>query len=52
MKVYELRSWLENFDDDADVIVDYVCSDDWYNYYGSDITITLDGKDIVLTIEN
>lgn len=52
MKVYELRSWLENLDDDANVIIDYTCSDDWYNYYGSDITITLDEKDIVLTIDN
>lgn len=52
MKVYELRSWLENFDDDADVIVEYDCSDDYYSYYGSDITVALDGKDIVLAIEN
>ena len=52
MRVFELKSWLEDFDDNANVIVDYTCNDDWYNYYGSDITVTLDGKDIVLAIEN
>lgn len=52
MKVYELRSWLENFDDDANVIIEYDCNDGWYSYYGSDITITLNGKDVILVIEN
>lgn len=52
MTVYELKNWLEGFDDDANVIIDYICSDDWYNYYGSDITIALDGKNIVLAVEN
>lgn len=52
MKVFELKSWLENFDDNADVIVEYDCNDCYYNYYGSDITIALDGKNIVLVIED
>ena len=52
MTVYELKSWLEGFDDNANVIIDYECSDDYYNYYGSDITIALDGNDIVLAVEN
>lgn len=52
MKVHELKSWLEECDDDTDVIIDYACDDDWYNYYGSDISINFDGEDLILEICN
>lgn len=52
MKVYELKEWLKECDDNADVIVDYTCDDDWYNYYGSDVRINFDGEDIILEICN
>lgn len=52
MKVFELKKWLECLDDDVNIIIDYTCSDDWYSYYGSDIVVTFDGKDIVLVVEN
>lgn len=52
MKVGELKAWLEELDDNTDVIVDYACDDDWYNYYGSDITAKFDGEDLILEISN
>ena len=37
MKVKELKEILKKYDDNADVIVEYICSDDYYGYRGSDI---------------
>jgi len=38
MKIKELKKILEKYDDNADVIIEYICSDDYYGYHGSDIT--------------
>lgn len=37
MKVGELKEMLKKYDDNADVIIEYICSDDYYGYYGSNI---------------
>ena len=52
MKVKELKEWLTKCEDNDNIIIDYQCNDDWYNYYGSDITVDFDGDNIVLCIIN
>lgn len=53
MKVKELKEILKKYDDNADVIVEYVCSDDYYGYRGSDIKEdnTTESDCLVLTID-
>ena len=50
MTVKELKEWLNICDDNANVIIDYACNDDYYNYYGSDIEISFNGNNIELQI--
>ena len=37
MKVKELKKILQKYDENADVIINYVCGDEWYDYRGSEI---------------
>ncbi len=50
MTVKELKEYLEIFDDNALVIIDYQCNDDWYNYYGSEIILKDNENNCVLSI--
>lgn len=52
MKVKDLKEWLNKCEDNADIIIDYICSDSWYDYYGTINEIDFDGEDIVLKISN
>ena len=53
MKVKELKEWLKYFNNDTDIIISYSCNDEWYNYYGSDVTIDKDEREkVVLNVEN
>ena len=52
INVKELKKWLEICDDDVNVIIEYNCSDDYYNYYGAIEEIGFNGENIVLKINN
>lgn len=53
MKVKELKEILEKYDDNADVIVEYICHDDYYGYHGSDIKedVITNSDDLLLIID-
>lgn len=50
--VKELKKWLNKCDENAIVIIDYTCNDDWYNYYGTIEEIEIDENDLILKISN
>lgn len=50
--VKELKKWLNKCNENATVIIDYTCNDDWYNYYGTIEEIEIDENDLVLKISN
>ena len=52
INVKELKKWLDICNDDDNVIIEYNCNDDWYNYYGTIKEIDFDGEDIVLRVNN
>lgn len=51
MTVYELKKWLELCNDNDEVKITYICSDDYYNYYGSVHEIYLEDTEIILKVE-
>lgn len=53
MKIKELKEILKKYDDNADVIIEYICSDDYYGYRGSDIKedTTTKSNNLVLIID-
>ncbi len=51
--VKELKKWLNKCDDNTKIIINYTCSDDWYNYYGTIEEIEFDDDtDLILKINN
>lgn len=51
LTVKDLKKWLEKCDDNAEVIIDYECSDCWYDYYGTINDVEIDeDKSIILKI--
>ena len=53
MKVKELKEILKKYNDNADVIIEYICTDDYYGYYGTDIKEdnTRESNNLILTID-
>lgn len=53
MKVGELKEILEKYDDNADVIIEYICSDDYYGYHGSNIKedVITESDNLLLVID-
>ena len=50
--VKELKEWLNICNDNAHIIIDYTCNDDYYNYYGTVEEIDFDNNDLVLRVIN
>ncbi len=51
MTVCELKKWLELCEDTDEVKIEYVCPDDYYNYYDSISEIDFEDKEIILKID-
>lgn len=48
--VKTLKEWLNMCNDTDEIIIEYECNDDWYNYYGAIQDIDYEDKTLIFRI--